>query len=223
MNTQQTSNRKMNTPETDIQPSPNEHVCRASGTVAFTRPADNETPGGSRRDWVRGFAGIDPGMRTVEIRRELELQTRSALEDQFGRVDLRGVSVDYVTDRSDPPAWIGDGGAISLHYAERAPLVKMTAHEPGGIRDLIEHDRRGGQHVFFDLLEPVICNSGLAFVPPEEAGLTSNPFILSDEIDRTDGGEYRNLGRLIYFEPYQTTSPVDRLATEGEITLNIKA
>lgn len=208
--------------QTKIRPSTSEHVCRAAGTVVFTRPTDNETPGGSRRDWVRGFAGIQPGMPDVKIRRELELQTRSVLEDQFSWVELRGVSVDYVTDRSDPPAWIGMHGAISLHYAERAPLVKMTAHEPGALRDLIEHDRRGGQHVFFDLLEPVICNSGLEFVPWSEVGLTSNPYVLSDEIDRTDRGDLRNLGRLIYFEPYQTTSPVERLAEKGEITLNIK-
>jgi hypothetical protein len=169
-------------------------------------------------------------MPEFKMRRELEMQTKSTLEDLYSTVHLAGVSLDFVTTPENPPAWIGDHGSrkggVSLYYHDTAPTVVLSISDDLQVelRRSIGSDRTvESVRVFDEMIEPIICNSGLEQIPPREAGLTSNPFILSDEIDRTDRGELRNLGRLIYFEPYQTRCPIKQLAEEGRVGLSIKA
>jgi len=169
-------------------------------------------------------------MYDAKMRRELELQTRSVLEDQFSRVSLAGVRIDYVTTPEDPPAWIGtefpgkQGTAFRFH--ETDPAVWLTIGE-GMMHELRHRLEETPSEIdpvgaFDNIIEPIICNSGLQQIPPHEAGLTSNPFVLSDEVDRTDRGELRNLGRLICFEPYQTQCPIEALAEDGRVRFEIK-
>lgn len=219
----------MSAPDTPrISASTEEHLCRAAGTVVFRRP-DRER-GEMRRDWVRGFAGIDPSMPDAKIRGELELQTRSAVKNQFPLVRLAGASLDYVTTPEKPPAWIGDfdspKGDMSLEFHETDPAVILSI---GADLNLDLRSRIGDERseidpvrTLYDMMEPILSGSGLEKVRPTEAGLTSNPFILSDEVDRTGRGQLRNLGRLIYFEPYQTRCPIEALAEDGQVRLSIQ-
>ena len=169
-------------------------------------------------------------MPEVKMRRELRLQTKSNLEDLYSTVHLAGVSLDYVSTPESPPAWIGEHdslmGGVSLRYHESTPTVVLSIGSglQDELRRSIGSDRTvESVRVFDNMIEPIICNSGLEQNPPREAGLTSNPFILSDEVDRTDQGKLRNLGRLIYFKPYQTRCPIEALAEDGHVRLSIKA
>jgi hypothetical protein len=171
-------------------------------------------------------------MPEAEIRRELKRQNEPpVLGDQSSTGEVAGVSLDCVTTPEDPPGWIGSfemgTSHVEFHFHDTDPAVWLTIgeeakdHLRGWLRQ--EGTRVDPVSTFNDTIEPVICNSGLQQIPHYEAGFTSNPFVLSDEVDRTDCGELRNLGRLIYFESYQTRCPIEALAEDGRVRLEIKA
>ena len=64
--------------------------------------------------------------------------------------------------------------------------------------------------VFWDLLEPLVCN-GWMWIPPEAIGALTDAPILSEDFTLTDSGEYvpaSDAARVFWHRAYETENPV---------------
>lgn len=109
---------------------------------------------------------------------------------------------------------------ITLTDAGRVELADMRARQQAE-RDRWEQIGRGyvkaDQDVFYDLIEYELCN-GWDTVTSEDIGaLSSNPYILSDEIERDDHGTVTWAGFVYAFDAYALRDPLVDLEQNGYV------
>ncbi len=85
----------------------------------------------------------------------------------------------------------------------------------------IEDDDWFDDMIFWALLEDVIANSEWQRISPEECGaLTSDPYMLSDTIDKDDQGNIISIKSIYYYDSYQVKMLSRELQEKGFVIFN---
>lgn len=94
-------------------------------------------------------------------------------------------------------------------------IIKVSRKEQSEIRADKDSDNFLSDAYMYDTLEPLVCNSELQWVRPEEiAALTDAPIL--GIVDRNDNGKLVKAESIWWFPNYCLRSPVQDLAEYGE-------
>lgn len=102
------------------------------------------------------------------------------------------------------------------------PYLRITLTEDGKQECTEWYEDRGddfnGEELFHNLLEYELCNSDWELVGAEELGaLTSNPYLLSQEVERNEEGELTKVGKVFYYNYYVLRDPVYDMIQDGYV------
>jgi hypothetical protein len=105
-----------------------------------------------------------------------------------------------------------DGEYVDLEKIESADLRILLNATGRSQFELIEEvrERLGIDAALVDLLEDHLCN-GWDLLLPEEIGALTSALLLSDEVERDDVGEIRDVGRVYWNPDYAVCDEIEEL------------
>ena len=104
------------------------------------------------------------------------------------------------------------GGVVMEITLDDTLLIKLT---PEGIKELKDtkndYPSFSEEHIFFDIMVPVLCNSDWDFILPEEIVASTAGTILSKGSTRDDNGKLIKPGKVFWHSNYQLESMIETL------------
>ena len=180
---------------------------------AFLHPSEGERVLWRPEELVRRPVFTAPRSREAPD----EALRRAAEVAYKGRV--QGTRVESV--QSGPPSWAGIGKvrpnlAMRLAINRRGNLEVSLSGATGKHQSVLTGQLP--QYAWWDLLKA--RTKKLEPVSPEEIGaLTSDPFMVSDEICRGDDRRITAVGRVFSYRSYQVHCPIEQLLDGETVTL----
>lgn len=110
---------------------------------------------------------------------------------------------------------------LEITKDESGNLVLSVPHpeDQADLKEQLESDRSNAS-VWADLFEPYFTNGSYEPISPEvyQLGLTSDPYIIAEELNLEDDGTVTHFGGLWHCPDYMVIDPIAELA-EGETVI----